>query len=90
MLAGLRGYFLFSVPFILLGYWVLNTLVDLRKFTRIRMVFKWGWFALYALAGTQMFFAIFEGVIQAFVVAMLTMTYLSVIESTQTEGEQAA
>lgn len=38
----------------------------------------WSLFAVFAISGAQMFFGIFEGFVQSFVLTMLTVTYLAV------------
>jgi F-type H+-transporting ATPase subunit a len=48
--------------------------------------FKWLNLCFFSLAATQMFFSVFEGAIQAFVIAMLTITYLSLASPDKAEG----
>jgi F-type H+-transporting ATPase subunit a len=78
VIAQFRIYFIPFTFLILIAYWLLSKIPDERKYPHIRRVIKIGWYVLFALAGAQMFFSIFEGVIQAFVISMLTITYLSV------------
>jgi len=74
----------FKVPFmifayvILAVYWLLNKKYDLSKHKIVSYIFSAAFIVIFFLTGAQMFFGIFEGFIQAFVITMLTITYLSV------------
>jgi F-type H+-transporting ATPase subunit a len=67
--------FSFSVLFI---FFILNKLVDLKKYKYLDYTIKSLLVAVFFLAGAQMFFGIFEGFVQSFVLTMLTITYLAV------------
>ncbi len=83
-----KWWFMVGACFFLVGYWILTNVITTPKVAYLRSFFKVGWLTLYCLAGVQMFFGVFEGVIQAFVVAMLTITYLSVVLGGMDDEEQ--
>ncbi len=71
-------YFMILAAITLTGYMILERIADERRFALPRKVFNILWLTFYVLACTELFFGVFEGLIQAFVVSMLTITYLSV------------
>ncbi|MFH0898139.1 MAG: FoF1 ATP synthase subunit a [bacterium] len=54
----------------------------------IRNIIKWGGMCVYILAFAQMFFGIFEGMIQSFVLTMLTTVYLAMGLGPQDEAHE--
>lgn len=77
-LAAYKVYFMLFSLITLLSYWIVSKIVDLKKHKILSMILKMNLIAVFFVAGTQMFFGIFEGVVQAFVLTMLTITYLAV------------
>lgn len=67
--------FSFSV---LLIFIILNKILDLKKYKFLDLIIKSLLVAVFFLAGVQIFFGIFEGFVQSFVLTMLTITYLAV------------
>ncbi|MFC1894487.1 F0F1 ATP synthase subunit A [Candidatus Dependentiae bacterium] len=59
-------------------YFLINKFIDLQRHKVLQFALKSLLIAIFFVAGTQMFFGIFEGAVQAFVLAMLAITYLSV------------
>lgn len=57
---------------------IINKLVDLNKHRNIKIILNTVLGVVFSLAWLQMFFGVFEGFVQAFVVTMLTVTYLAV------------
>jgi len=74
-----KAYFLIGACFFLGAHFLAEKYLRASQWKYLRMGIDAGWMLLYCLAGTQMFFGIFEGVIQAFVIAMLTITHLSMV-----------
>ena len=62
----------------LILYWLAQKFINLEKHKILNFCFKSLLIAIFFVAGTQMFFGIFEGIVQAFVLTMLAITYLSV------------
>ncbi|MCK4651178.1 F0F1 ATP synthase subunit A [Candidatus Babeliales bacterium] len=80
-----RTYFIiFSLGFLII-YWLIRKLITLEEHKILDWTLKAFLVAVFFIAGTQMFFGIFEGFVQSFVLTMLTITYLSV--ALQNEGE---
>ena len=77
-LATYKVYFMIFSLIALLTYWIVNKIVDLQSHKILSMILKINLIAVFFVAGTQMFFGIFEGVVQSFVLTMLTITYLAV------------
>ncbi|MFH1644617.1 MAG: FoF1 ATP synthase subunit a [bacterium] len=74
----------YKIPFmiftlvVLASYFIINKFVDLNAH-RILKIHLYTFLGLiFSLAWLQMFFGVFEGVVQAFVITMLTITYLAV------------
>ncbi|MFH1831396.1 MAG: FoF1 ATP synthase subunit a [bacterium] len=70
-------YFIFYVIAVLIFSWFTEKYNLFSRYKKIRAAIKWSVAAVYLLPFAQMFFGIFEGVIQAFVLTMLTTVYLS-------------
>lgn len=87
-----RKTFIIYALVVLASYLIAKKLINLDQHSIIRNIFNVLLAILFALSFVQMFFVIFEGFIQAFVITMLTMTYLAVGASEQQEeklGENA-
>ena len=75
---------LYKIPFMIFTLIVLILSVFIKMFVDLNKhkVLKKSLYVLvgvvFSLAGLQMFFGVFEGLVQAFVIAMLTITYLAV------------
>ena len=63
--------------------------LDLKKYFFIKIYLQVLLVAVFFITGVQMFFGIFEGFIQAFVISMLTLTYLSAALGSEHEEEVA-
>ncbi|MBD3273286.1 hypothetical protein GF385_02975 [Candidatus Dependentiae bacterium] len=70
-------FMIFSLVTLFL-YFVINKIINLKKYKILDYMFKTLLVAVFFLAGAQMFFGIFEGFVQSFVLTMLTITYLAV------------
>jgi F-type H+-transporting ATPase subunit a len=77
-LSMLKEYFMLFALITLVLYWIVQKVINLEQHKIVDMLFKSLLVAVFFLAGTQMFFGIFEGFVQAFVLTMLTITYLAV------------
>ena len=88
-IAQYRVIFMVGSVITLLGYWLTSFIKGNGLQNSIRKFFGVAWMMLYFLAGIKMFFGIFESVIQAFVVAMLTITYLSVVVADNSDHQGA-
>lgn len=73
-----KSYFIIFSLGILALYLIVKRFVDLEKNKILNYVFKTFLVAIFFLAGAQIFFGIFEGFVQSFVLTMLTITYLAV------------
>jgi len=62
----------------LLAFFIINKMVNLSKHRNIKIILNSVLGIVFSLAWLQMFFGVFEGFVQAFVVTMLTVTYLAV------------
>ncbi len=73
-----------ELPFIIFSFIVLllfvivNKRVDLKKHKVLSYTFFACFMVIFFLTGAQFFFGVFEGFVQAFVITMLTVTYLAV------------
>ena len=61
----------------LILYFLASKYLDLKKYFFIKIYLQVLLVAVFFITGVQIFFGVFEGFIQAFVIAMLTLTYLS-------------
>ena len=59
--------------------WLLPKLFDLSKHKYVQQIINFNNLVIFSGAWLLMFFGLFEGVVQAFVITMLTVTYLSLI-----------
>ena len=82
-----KGWFIIAALIVLPLYWLLGRVVYLRSYPWLLLSLKSVMGFLFFLPAAQMFFGIFEGIIQAFVLTMLTLTYLSVAVSGIDEEE---
>ncbi len=77
----------------LVGYWLISRMISLADHPRLNKMLLGFLLVLFILPGLQLFFGIFEGFIQAFVIAILTLTYLAMgtaspsADDTVTSGE---
>ena len=86
-----KFWFMLTVLFMVPLYWILGKVVHLRSHPWLHKSLMSVMGLLFFLPGAQMFFGIFEGLIQAFVLTMLTLTYLSVaVSGAETEEEHHA
>lgn len=74
----LRSYFIIFALSTLVLYWIMQKTSFLQKYKALGITFKALLIAVFFLAGTQIFFGVFEGFVQSFVITMLTITYLAV------------
>ena len=81
-------YFMIFCSVTLVLYWLTNKFVDLKKYKFIDVTFKTLLILVFFVAGMQMFFGIFEGFVQSFVLTMLTITYLAVAIQEEDEHER--
>lgn len=77
-LGAYKEYFMAYSFFILACYVVLKNCIDFSQYYVLRILFNILLSGVFFLAAMQMFFGLFEGTVQAFVLTMLTMTYLAV------------
>ncbi len=86
-----KEWFMLMVLFMIPLYWILGKTIHLRSHPWLNKTLLSVMGLLFFLPGAQMFFGIFEGLIQAFVITMLTLTYLSVaVSGSETEEEHHA
>jgi F-type H+-transporting ATPase subunit a len=74
----LRSYFIIFALSTLIIYWLIQKIPAIQKCKAISITLKALLIAVFFLAGTQIFFGVFEGFVQSFVITMLTITYLAV------------
>lgn len=82
-----KTYFVIFALSTLFIYWITTKIIDLQKHKIINIFFKTLLIIVFFLASTQIFFGIFEGFVQSFVIAMLTITYLAVAIQKEDECE---
>ncbi len=86
---------IYKVPYMLgsiitlILYFLASKYLDLKKYFFIKIYLQVLLVAVFFITGVQMFFGIFEGFIQAFVISMLTLTYLSAALGSEHEEEVA-
>ncbi len=73
-----KEFFIVISLSILVVYAIANKTIDSQKHKILFGTLKGMLILVFSLAGAQMFFGIFEGFVQSFVLTMLTITYLSV------------
>ncbi len=73
-----KEFFMIFSFVVLIVYFLVNKFLDLEKYKILNYILKTLLVLVFFLAGAQMFFGIFEGFVQAFVLTMLTITYLAV------------
>ncbi len=73
-----KGWFMLAALFMVPLYWILGQIIHLPSYPKLRIALLLVMCIIFFLPAAQMFFGIFEGMIQAFVITMLTLTYLSV------------
>ena len=79
-----EAFMIFAI--VILGlHSVLLRYIDLTAHKQIRKIFSLMFLIIFFLAGAQMFFGLFEAVVQAFVITMLSLTYLSMAISEPVE-----
>lgn len=76
--ANYKEAFMLMALILLPTYFILNKYIDLSFYPFINIIFKILLGFLFLLPGIHVLFGLFEGFIQAFVISMLTITYLSV------------
>ncbi len=81
-------FFIGYVVIMLSLSWLVEHFDLLPKYTKLRTTIKWGAACVYLLAFAQMFFGIFEGIIQSFVLTMLTTVYLTMGLGTSDEEHE--
>lgn len=74
-----RIHFMVYVVIALPLIWLIERLINLEKFPKLKSFIFLNSIIIFFFAGILLFFGLFEGVIQAFVITMLTTTYLSLI-----------
>jgi F-type H+-transporting ATPase subunit a len=84
-LSAYKNYFMIFAFVFLIMYWIIKKYINLSKHKIINATLLVGLILVFCVAGTQMFFGIFEGFVQSFVLTMLTITYLAV--AVQDEAE---
>ena len=77
-LAPYKSFFIIFSFAVLISFVVLIRIINLRKYKILDYGLKSLLVAVFFLAGAQIFFGIFEGFVQSFVLTMLTITYLAV------------
>lgn len=73
-----KEFFMIFSFVVLIVYFLSNKFLDLEKYKILNYLLKTSLVLVFFLAGAQMFFGIFEGFVQSFVLTMLTITYLAV------------
>jgi F-type H+-transporting ATPase subunit a len=81
-----KHYFMIFALMFLVIYLVVNKCVNLSQHKVLNLSLLIGLILVFFVAGTQMFFGIFEGFVQSFVLTMLTITYLAVAVQDETEA----
>ncbi|MCK4265439.1 F0F1 ATP synthase subunit A [Candidatus Babeliales bacterium] len=84
-----KGVFMLTALIVLSLYLLVQRKLDLKDYPILKVFFFTMFSIIFALSWAQLFFGVFEGLIQAFVIAMLTLTYLSTAlsETESTEEE---
>jgi F-type H+-transporting ATPase subunit a len=77
-LSGYKEFFMILALVTLVAYFILNKFINIKEYKIINFILKSLLIAVFFLAGAQLFFGVFEGFVQSFVITMLTITYLSV------------
>jgi F-type H+-transporting ATPase subunit a len=77
-LAPYKMYFMIGSLIILVLYCVVSRLIVLAAYPKIELVFNSLLITIFSLTMTQLFFGLIEGAVQAFVLTMLTITYLAI------------
>lgn len=77
-LAGYKEFFMILALVTLVAYLILNKFINIKEHKIINFILKSLLIAVFFLAFAQLFFGVFEGFVQSFVITMLTITYLSV------------
>ena len=86
-----RVHFMIYVAIALPILWLFAKRVDVKKYPYINYFMSLNNLIIFSGAWLLMFFGIFEGLVQAFVITMLTITYLSlVIKNDDDESETEA
>ena len=75
-----RVHFMIYVAIVLPIVMILSKIVDLKKYPFLNNFVTFNNLIIFSCAWLLMFFGLFEGIVQAFVITMLTVTYLSLIE----------
>jgi F-type H+-transporting ATPase subunit a len=74
-----RKHFMIYVAIALPLLWVFSKIINSRSHILIRMFVSINTLIVFVIAWLLMFFGLFEAVVQAFVITMLTVTYLSLV-----------
>ncbi|MFA5075280.1 MAG: FoF1 ATP synthase subunit a [Candidatus Babeliales bacterium] len=82
-----KFHFIIFCSVVLVTYFIVNKFIDLKKYKILNFLYKMLLILTFAVAGIQMFFGIFEGFIQSFVLTMLTITYLSVALGQESDSD---
>lgn len=88
-LAPYKLYFIVVASLTLLGYWIARKMINLTLWPKLSMIFNSLLIGTFSFAMAQVFFGLIEGAVQAFVLTMLTITYLAIAAGRQ-EGEEGA
>ena len=82
-----RIHFMIYVAIALPLMWLISKKVDLKKYPHLNRIFAINNLIIFSCAWLIMFFGIFEGAVQAFVITMLTVTYLSLVGKDDSHDE---
>jgi F-type H+-transporting ATPase subunit a len=80
-----RMHFMIYVAIVLPIIMILSKTVDLKKYPLLRNIVTFNNLIIFSCAWLLMFFGLFEGIVQAFVITMLTVTYLSLLKKEDEE-----
>jgi F-type H+-transporting ATPase subunit a len=85
-----RVHFMIYVAIALPAIWLISKTIDPKKYRFLHRFITFNNLIIFMGAWMMMFFNIFEGVVQAFVITMLTVTYLSLVGKDDPEEEPKA
>ena len=84
----------FQVPFLIFSYaalclyFIIKKVINLKEHKAVSYIFFTCFFIIFFLTGAQIFFGVFGGFVQAFVITMLTVTYLAVAVAEPVQKEK--
>lgn len=79
----LMAYIAIALPLI----WIFSGRIDSKKNPHLAKFITFNNLVIFSIAWLLMFFGLFEGVVQAFVITMLTVTYLSLVGKKEEQEE---